>query len=84
MNALAPLIADLRQDAGRMDSPDHIAAPGQWSYTCCCLRCRWEQWANEGDNSVCPMPDEPHPDGEFAVWFAERDKWSGSVHPYER
>jgi hypothetical protein len=80
---MTSLVEVARQNGGRMDSPDHTAAPGQWSYDCRCLRCRWEQWANEGDNSVCPMPDEPHPDGEFAVWFAEREKWSGRVHPYE-
>jgi hypothetical protein len=64
-----------------VDSPDHTAAPGMWSYACRCLRCRWEQWWHEGDNSVCPMPDEPHPDGEYADYFADQDEWSGWSHP---
>lgn len=63
------------------ESPDHTAAPGMWSYACRCLRCRWEQWWHEADNSVIGMPDEPHPDGEFATWFGERDRWSGLTHP---
>lgn len=66
-----------------MDSPDHIATPGMWSYACRCLRCRWEQWWNEGDNYVVGMPDDPHPEGEFLDWFNERERWSGAVHPNE-
>jgi hypothetical protein len=27
------------------------------------------------------MPDEPHPDGEYADYFADQDEWSGWSHP---
>ena len=64
-----------------MDSEDHTAAPGMWSYSCRCLRCRWEQWWHEGDNSVIGMPDELHPDGEYRRYWEEREFWSGSRHP---
>lgn len=47
-----------------------------WSYACDCLRCRWEQWWNEGDNDICPLPDAPHPDGEFLSYWRERDFWN--------
>lgn len=59
----------------------HTAEPGTWSYACPCLLCRWEQWWHEADNSVIPMPTEPHPEGEFSTYFAEREEWSGLVHP---
>ena len=47
-----------------VDLPDHTAAPGKWSYSCGCLRCRWEQFWNEDDPSVCPEPDQPYPTEE--------------------
>jgi hypothetical protein len=62
---------------------EHIAGDG-WSYACQCIRCRWEQWWNEGDNFVIPMPDEPHPGGDFDREYADRDLWSGLTHPNSR
>ncbi len=51
-----------------------------WSYACPCLRCRWEAWWNEGDNDTIPMPEDPHPDGEYLTWFNHRESWL-LVHP---
>lgn len=64
-----------------MDSDDHTAAPGMWSYSCPCLRCRWEAWWHEGDNSVVGMPNEAHPDGEYAEYWRDREAWSRTAHP---
>lgn len=47
-----------------VDLPDHTAAPGMWSYSCDCLRCRWEQFWNEDDPEVIPEPDAPYPSDE--------------------
>jgi len=60
---------------------EHVLPHGMWNYACTCLRCRWEAWWHEADNTVIAMPNEPHPDGEYAEWFADRETWGGLRHP---
>ena len=44
-----------------MEDAEHTAAEGMWSYACGCLACRWEQYWNEDDETICPEPSEPYP-----------------------
>lgn len=59
---------------------EHRGTPGMWSYACDCIRCRWEQWWNEADPSSIPMPDAPHPDGEYQGYWDARDFWNSHGH----
>jgi hypothetical protein len=51
-----------------------------WSYACDCIRCQWEQWWNESDPYSIPMPDQPHPDGEYQGYWDARDFWNSHGH----